>query len=176
MSTRIYVVNSTGGFVLASTTGKVYAHDILSRYLDLLAPLNARAIRYLDLTELILGRLSKSLDLSADLHAFAKSGYQLYAKNLATAVVTDLGFIDVTAAPLELAGVALADGFYEIEVRLSGYYWKDERCLDRFLICVSAGAVIQSLPAVSGLAYKYNLTDTQLSFNWPEQAATAGSD
>jgi len=173
MAGRIYLKNSTGGRIDTSAGDDIYLRDLIVRYLDLIKTFTARAPRYLDLNALIYGRVARYLELGQDLDAFVKSGYDLYAKNLTTGAVTSLGFIEATAAPLELTGVALADGFYEIEIRLRGYYWQDTRCITRFPVQISGGLVVTPLPAVSLFDYKYQLTDTLLSWAWLEQAGTS---
>ena len=173
MAGRIYLKNSTGGRIVTSGGDDIYLRDLTVRYLDLIKAFTARAPRYLDLNALIYGRVTRYLELGQDLDAFVKSGYDLFARNLSTGAVTSLGFIEATAAPLELTGVALADGFYEIEIRLRGYYWQDMRCITRFPVQISGGEVVVPLPAISQFAYRYQQTDTLLSWAWVEQPGTA---
>lgn len=168
---RIYLVTSGGDRIVTSVGDPIYLRDLLSRYLDLHAPFNARGVRYLDFYAELFTKIVRYLDFHQDFEVHAHSGYQLYAKDLATGVVTALGFIPANG-PLELTGVALADGDYEVEVRLQGYFWKDTRCVQRYPLRISGGEIFTPLPSVRNLAYYYNETDTRLSWTWATEVGT----
>jgi hypothetical protein len=114
-------------------------------------------------TFLIFGRV---MDCAPHLQAQVREGYKLYARNVDTGVETYLGFIAADASPLQLAGVGLADGNYEIVVILAGYCWPAQRQTTRFAVRILGGAVYTPLPALAGLTYAYTETQTNLLWSW----------
>lgn len=76
----------------------------------------------------------------------APFGYNVYATNVATQVTTFLGFIDGNVSPLELTGITLADATYDLEFRLSGHYWGEQRFTEKFRVEILAGAPVVAAP------------------------------
>lgn len=162
MPPAIYIdVPGGGGQRLDSPTGgnQLIIQQLFARYTDLLTPIftMAHTPRYAD------------LDLRLD--AYAQSGYKLYALNLSTNIETYLGFAPA-GGTLQLSGVSLADGSYMIRVTLAGYYWQDERVLQRFPVQIAGGVFVQPLPAISNLAYTFQLAGTLVTWNWLAQPGT----
>lgn len=89
-----------------------------------------------------IGRTSIGLKRSIDF----PFGYDVYARNVATDVVTYLGFIDGYDSPLELTGITLADAVYEIEFWLKGFYWQDQRYTTKFRVEISSGSAASAEP------------------------------
>jgi len=85
-------------------------------------------------------------------NSFELSGHTLFARNIATDVVSKLGFISIDGAQ-ELIDVALADGDYEIEVRTSENFWEEARSRILFTLSVTAGVI-----TVAGIPNIQNLT------------------
>lgn len=103
--------------------------------------------------------------LGQDLHALVRSGYRLFAVNLATGEETYLGFMPAEG-PLALAGVELADGDHEIRVRADGGYWRDARYAKAFPLRIEGGEIVAPLPAVTGLTYSRTAASLMLSWTW----------
>ena len=100
-----------------------------------------------------------------DLHAFARSGYRLFALNLTTGEEALLGFIPADG-PLSLSDVTLADGDYEIRVRADGSYWRDTRFTKAFPITIEDGEIATPLPAITGLKYSRGTESLMISWTW----------
>jgi hypothetical protein len=145
---RLYLKTASGHALVTASGHRLYLRDLAARIGDLLAPLSA----------------------------WEPSGYRIYALNLATNAETYLGFVESAAAPLQLAGVALADGQYEILIRLANRQWKDARQVARFPVTIAAAAVSTPLPMPTGLDYTYGLTDTTLAWLWIERAGEEEPD
>jgi hypothetical protein len=161
----IRLATSTGNPIVASGGGVLYIGTLSVRLVELLSPISARAARVVELLSPLASRLARTTELLHPFNAHTRSGYDLYARDLDTNTETHLGFIDA-AGTLSLSGVAMPDGHYEIEVRLSGYFWRQHRHLTRFRVSISGGGPAAALPSVANLAASYNLTDTRLLWNW----------
>jgi len=90
----------------------------------------------------------------SNVYSMQKRGWHIYAKNVGTSAVSDLGFIDadLSAANRKISDAALADGTYEIEARPAGLLW--DACHTRKFMTVKIGSdivVISGLPEVRGL-------------------------
>lgn len=175
MAARIYLKTSGGDSIVTSGGDAIFYKDLLSRYLDLRVELQSRLYRYYDLYVQLFSKLGRVLDLYSDFEAHAASGYMIFAKDLDTGVVTELGFVPATG-DLELTGVNLPDGRYEIEVRLQGYFWKDTRSSLRFPLRIDGGEIITPLPTPRNLAYGFTRTHTGLSWNWQTEPGTVAPD
>lgn len=172
---RIYLVTSGGNRIVTSSGDPIYLRELPQRYLDCLAPLKARGARYFDFHAQLFAKIVRFLDLHQDFEALTRSGYTLHARNIVTGTVTALGFVPADG-DLQLTGVALADGDYEIEVRLQGYFWNDMRTQKRFPIRVLGGELITPLPTPRNLTYGFPTTDTRVNWSWVTEAGTVTPD
>lgn len=172
---RIYLVTSGGDRIVTSGGDPLYLRDLPVRYLDALHPFKARGARYFLFQTNLFAKIVRFLDLHQDFEALTKSGYSLHAKDVVTGTVTDLGFVPADGA-LELTGVALADGDYEIEVRLHGYFWNDMRTQKRFPVRVFGGELITPLPTPRNLRYAFPTADTRVAWVWQSEAGTVAPD
>lgn len=175
MSTPLYIVADDGTQIVDDAGDNVIIGTAQSRMADLAQLVTARRPRLADLCQLFQTFLifCRVLDCAPRLRANVTDGYKLYARNVDTGVETYLGFVSATAAPLQLAGVALSDGNYEIVVVLAGYCWPAERQTTRFAVRILGGAVYTPLPALAGLTYAYTETQTNLVWSW---IAATGED
>jgi hypothetical protein len=126
------------------------------------ASLLAARLRVAGVREAVLGQ---------DLHAFARSGYRLFAVNLATGAETSLGFVP-SEGPLTLTGVELEDSDYEIRMRADGCYWRDARYATVFPLTIEGGEIAVPLPAVTGLRYSRGNDTALISWTWLAAAGT----
>lgn len=95
---------------------------------------------------------------------FTKDRRAIYATNQATQVLTFLGYVTGTAGTL--TDVALADGFYTIEVRSSGNYWTEARARITFDVEIDGGVVVSSgIPNIINLRAERGL-DFQTVLKW----------
>lgn len=172
---RIYLVTSGGDRIVTSGGDPLYLRNLPVRYLDALRPLKARGARYFLFQTTLFAKIVRFLDLHQDFEALTRSGYSIHAKDIVTGTVTDLGFVPADGA-LQLTGVAIADGDYEIEVRLHGYFWNDMRTQKRFPIRVSGGELITPLPTPRNLTYGFPTTDTRINWVWLTEAGTVAPD
>ena len=136
------------GELLFSQTVRVRS----GRCVTLRQEMGSRARRASLLAARLRAAATREAVLGQDLHAFARSGYRLFALNLASGEETSLGFIPAEG-PLTLTGVELEDGDYEIRVRADGCYWRDARYAKVFPLSVAGGEMVAPLPAVTGLTY-----------------------
>jgi len=98
-----------------------------------------------------------------------KIGYRITAVDTTTEVETELGFIAYDSSPLELTGVTIADGTYDLRVYLQGYRWKDARLIDAVRITVSGGAVSDALPPpIENLNYDQIDEYTRFIWTWSQ--------
>jgi len=85
-------------------------------------------------------------------NVFVSDGWMIYARDVATGTITELGFIESGETTLS---ASLADGTYDIEARPNGNYWDDCRVAKVMRVTVSGGAVSAEAPVpVSNLAAK----------------------
>ena len=147
MPGKQYLRTSTGGYLRTTTGGFVFRY-LLARYAAQIAALNI----------------------------WAPAGYSLYAKALATGTETYLGFIAADAAPLQLAGVNLADGDYELQVRVAAHGWSEHRCVSRWPVRVAGGAIVEIPPGIRNLDYSYTDTQTLVSWSWVTEPGTVDPD
>jgi len=122
----------------------------------------------------------KRVQLDADSPVWTKAGYTCEAVNVATGAVTDLGFIDAGASPLELSGINLAPGTYDLRFWLAGYQWQDwlQGQTLRVHIEGSPGGIVEvegsRPPALEWCspAYDQTISRTVLYWVWREQFGT----
>lgn len=112
-------------------------------------------------------RANQSMVNSAFSRAFTNTGRTLFARNTDTDVITELGFIP--EGQTTLTDVALADGFYEVEVRTSNDFWQEARSKVRFTIQITSGVIeFQGLPNIENLRTVItNGFGTSIRFNIP---------
>ncbi len=82
--------------------------------------------------------------------------YRIFAIDTTSSIETELGVIDATAVPLELTGITLDDGVYDIKIRLEGWIWDCGDMLTLFRITVASGSISATIPPPI-----FNLTGTQ---------------
>lgn len=165
MASRIYLKTASGNPLYTAGGNRLYLRDLPDRALDLPQALTIRAARRIDLYGPLYTIIRRALDLVQPLSVFTRAGYLLYAYEMTTGAETYLGFVP-SSGPLQLDAVALADGRYWIEVRLSGYCWQEHRILQRFPICISGGVPVEPLPAATDLSYRWDATATYVSWSW----------
>jgi len=78
------------------------------------------------------------------LSAYTRPGWALWATDIATDLVTFLGFIDEGSTTLP--AVALADGTYNIEARPWRWLWRDCRSATYMRVTISGGAIVAEVP------------------------------
>jgi len=118
------------------------------------------------------------LDLQQHFEAWARLGYRCVARNVATDVETDLGFIDADASPLQLAGLALADGTYDIIFYAAGYWWEDTRQIQVYRVTITGGAppANPQPPFVANGDYELADGEVVLSWDYLDQLGAADPD
>ena len=84
-------------------------------------------------------RKATAAKTAVQFHEIYPAGWYIVARNVATDVETELGFIAEGATTL--TDVALADGTYEVEARASSLFWDDARSGKRVTIVVVAGVI-----------------------------------
>lgn len=89
--------------------------------------------------------------LLASEHRVLQEGNRvIYARNAATGVVTKLG--EIAEGATTLVDAALADGFYDIEVRTSGNFWEEARSRVSFSVEIVGGVVgVFNIPSIREL-------------------------
>lgn len=132
---------------------------------------SARGKRVGILTAQLRAVVARETMFGQNLHAFARSGYRLFALNLATGEEASLGFLPADG-PLTLDDVALADGDYEIRVRANGCYWHDARFTTAFPITIEGGEIAAPRPAITGLKYSRVGESLLISWTWLASDAT----
>jgi hypothetical protein len=102
--------------------------------------------------------------------AFIRSGWKIFARNLSTGVLQELGFIETENSDRSLSNIFLPDGDYEISVLTSSLFWKD--ALDRTVhtISIHDGAELSPLPVIYNLrsSVSQGVTTIQWSANQSE--------
>ena len=120
---------------------------------DFLVKQYARGLAQFDIRSTTKGRVRAENDHRGDrtsrgagslFDARTLTGWQIYARNIATGTVTNLGWTD--EGNLTLSGVALADATYDIEARPYGNYWHDARSAVRMRVVISGGDVAAAVP------------------------------
>ena len=128
------------------------------------------------------------------LHAFARSGYRLVFRNLGSAAplmtpgggalgagdnplllpgAQDVEVAHVDAGgSLDVTGLSLPDGDYEVRVYSSGGYWRDALHLQTFRVQIDGGVVVVPLPTVSGLSFSRSAASLLISWSWQNAAST----
>jgi len=110
------------------------------------------------------------LDFVQHLEVWKKLGYFCYAKNTATNVETYLGFIAYDASPKQLINLVLADGTYDIIVRMSGYIWREVEYYKRCRIKITGGVAKNIKPVyVSNGGYLQDEDEAIIEFDYLEQ-------
>ena len=169
------VRNSSMVLSLALPHGEVLLsqrfHVRANRTAMLIQNVSARAKRLSAFTAQLRAVIAREAMLAQDLHAFARSGYRLFAFNLATGDEAYIGFLPADG-PLTLDNVALADGDYEIRVRADGCYWRDARFTTAFPITIEGGEIAAPLPAITGLKYSRVGESLLISWTWLASDAT----
>jgi hypothetical protein len=99
---------------------------------------------------------------------FTLAGKTIYARNVATDVVTKLGFLPEGATTI--VDAALADGTYEFEVRTSNAWWQEARSRVRFTAEIVGGVLaFQSIPHIENLRIVITSDfKTQIRWNIPD--------
>lgn len=77
-------------------------------------------------------------------NAFVKPGFMIYARDVDSDVVTQLGFIN--EGDTELTGVSLSTGTYDIEARPWGWFWPDCRSSKFLRVIISGGGILNAIP------------------------------
>jgi hypothetical protein len=92
--------------------------------------------------------------------------HHIYARNLATGVVTELGAVDADASPLQLVDVPLAPGTYEVWSVREGLYWKAARkpTVQVVTIADDLPPVLDPLPTALDLAASVSRGQTTLTW------------
>jgi len=98
----------------------------------------------------------------------------IYARNAETGVTTQLG--EIAEGATTLVDATLADGFYDIEVRSSGNFWKETRSRIVFSVEILAGVIAaQGVPTIraltAGITQAYS---TKIRWEIPDSAFTDG--
>ena len=103
-----------------------------------------------------------------------RSGYDLNAVDVATGGVTFIGFIAADQAPLQLDGISLSDGVYDIVIELRGYAWEGAR-LARPLRVVISGGLVQAAapPPLDNVTFEQRGDTLLVSWTWSERFGTA---
>ncbi len=132
---------------------------------------SARGKRVGILTAQLRAVVARETMFGQNLHAFARSGYRLFALNLATGEEASLGFLPADG-PLTLDDVALADGDYEIRVRADGCYWRDARYTTAYSLSIEGGEIVAPLPSITGLKYSRGTESLMISWTWLTASGT----
>lgn len=119
-------------------------------------------------------RAKQGIKQLSNARAFTLAGRRIFARNVATDVLTDLGFIPEGSTTL--TDVALADGFYEFEVRTSNDFWQDTRSRVRFTAQITAGVIeFQQVPNIENLRFVITQGfQTSLRWNVPDTVFIPG--
>ena len=98
--------------------------------------------------------------------AFYPDGWNVFARNVATGVEADLGFVAVTDSPKTVVDAALADGTYEIFLKYQSLYWDDCRDGKRLTVVISGGVTDYSgIPLIQNFRREIEDFKTKLLWN-----------
>lgn len=114
------------------------------------------------------------IDLAQRYDLWARSGYRPIARNLTTLVDNVLGFMPGGSGfgdvPAPLAGIALADGDYEIRFEVQGYTWAGYRAVPVFRVSILGGLVVPIAPPVATpLTVSVRRGVARISWSWYPQ-------
>lgn len=106
---------------------------------------SARHKKRIEQTGIVSAKVLKTTEHTGIIDAYIKSGYRVDAINVTTGAVTDLGFASAIGSPIEITGISLSPGKYDLRFWLQGYYW-DEWLLGqtmRIVIEGSPGGIVE---------------------------------
>ena len=106
-----------------------------------------------------------------------RSGYDLTAVDVATGAETRLGFVEADQTPLQLDGITLPDGTYDIVIELRGYAWRGARLARPLRVVISGGQVQAAAPPpLDNVTFEQRGDTLLVRWTWSERFGTATPD
>jgi len=119
-----------------------------------------------DLSVFDIASTVQSRDVSVS-NAFVDKGWMLYARDVSTGTITQLGFIQSGYTTL---AASVSDGIYDVEARPWGNYWDDCRTARVLRVEISGGDVVAPIPVPVRRLWAEDLTKRgrDIYWNWVE--------
>ncbi len=144
----------------------VFRYDLLKLYRERICSLwNAIPCDFLA-RQNILFDANRYLFAAQPIHhqSLVQPGWRIFARNIETDNLTELGFIDANREERSLPDIFLPDGQYEISVLTSSLFWKDAADHQVRTIVVGADTEITPLPTIYNLRSSIQIGTTL--FQW----------